>query len=128
MLVEVAAEQYADVSVLSAGWTTVDPPESFSSWCPESCSTRTTACLNTRPTTRTPSRSAPCLPLWTTTMNGEDGSDAPTVKAHRASLFPRIVDLSGCVEMCISSLRHAASFAFSWIFLVYSSYFGKVSP
>lgn len=57
--------------VCVAGWTTADPPESFSSWYLESCSTHTMGCLNIQLMTRTPSRSAPCLPSWTTTTNGE---------------------------------------------------------
>ncbi len=57
--------------VCVAGWTTADLPGSSSSWFPGSCSTLIMVCLSTRPTTPTLSRSAPCQPLWTITMNGE---------------------------------------------------------
>lgn len=44
------------VHLIFAVWTTVDPLGSSSSWCPESSSTLTMACLNTRPMTLTLSR------------------------------------------------------------------------
>lgn len=52
-------------------WTTADHRESFSSCCLRSCLTLTMACLNTPLTTRTLSRSAPCLLLWKTIWNGK---------------------------------------------------------
>lgn len=52
-------------------WTTADRRESFSSYCLRSCLTLTTACLNTPLTTRTLSKSAPCLLLWKTIWNGK---------------------------------------------------------
>lgn len=87
-------------------WTTVDLLESSFSWCPENCSTRTMACLNIRPTTRTRSRSAPCLRLWTTIMSGE-----PSVQ------FCLCVRLCVCVPHCLSSLGFASvdgSWAWPW--------------
>lgn len=52
-------------------WTTADHRESFSSYCLRSCLTLTTACLNTPLTTRTLSKSAPCLLLLKTIWNGK---------------------------------------------------------
>ena len=46
-----------------AAWTMVDPPGSFSSCCPGSCSTHTMDCLSTRPMTVTLCRLVHCLPL-----------------------------------------------------------------
>lgn len=59
------------VVFLSVGWTTAALRESSSSWCPVSCLIHITGCLSTRLMTPTPFRSAPCPPLWITTMNGE---------------------------------------------------------
>lgn len=59
------------VFLCQSGWTTVDRPESSSSWCLVSSLTRITDSSNTRPTILTLCRSAQCRPSWTTTMNGE---------------------------------------------------------
>lgn len=137
MVMKAEAEQHEDVSVSPAGWTTADPPESSSSWCPESCSTPTMASLNTRPMTPTPSRSAPCQPLWTTTMNGERATSArpicfPLPSACLASLlfFPknRRCFIRFCVETCISCLSHSQSPILLDKPGVCSGDFGKGSP
>lgn len=58
----------------SSDWTIVVHPESSSSWFPESCLTHTMDYLNTQLMTLTLCRSAPCQPLWTTIMSGnQDG-------------------------------------------------------
>ena len=54
-----------------SGWTMAAHPGSFSSCCPESCSTRTMDCLNTLPLTATLCKSAHSRPLWRTLMNGQ---------------------------------------------------------
>ena len=116
-------EHHEDVNVWSTGWTTADPPESSSSSCPESCSTHTTASLNTQPMTRTLSRSAPCQPLWTTTMNGERTRSAGRMRcmaSHLASMFffpkNRSCFIRCCVETSISCLRCLRCCSFHVIF------------
>lgn len=59
------------ISVSFLAWTTVAPLENSSSFCLRSSSILTTACLNIQPTTLTLFRSAPCLHLWKTTLNGK---------------------------------------------------------
>jgi len=54
-----------------AVWTTVVRRVSSSSCSQGNCSTRTTVCLSTPPTIRTPSRSAPSPCLLKTPTNGE---------------------------------------------------------
>lgn len=59
----------------SSGWTIVVHPESSSSWFPVSSLTHTMDYLNTPLMTLTLCRSAPCQPLWTTIMNGNQSVD-----------------------------------------------------
>lgn len=56
---------------MSTDWITVDPRENSSFWFLGSSSTLTTGSLNTQLMTLTLCKSAPCRPLWTTTMTGE---------------------------------------------------------
>lgn len=60
-----------DVWPFFSGWTMAAHPGSFSSCCPESCSTRTMDCLSTLPLTATLCKSAHSRPLWRTLMNGQ---------------------------------------------------------
>lgn len=90
------------LSVLSSllGWTTAVHPESSSSSCLRSCSIRTTACSNTRPTTPTPFRSAQCRRLSRTIWNGE----LPGTHTHLHRQWSMTTIFIKCI-MCVFRFR-----------------------